>query len=101
MTTKRRAVSEPVMGLDELGRAKPDALRIVKTLLHGDLEIEEPYWEVMRLLATHSGQRVEPAGAAGLAALVAHPEAFANRTIAAVLCGSNLTPEQIREYGLA
>jgi DNA-binding Lrp family transcriptional regulator len=38
VVTKRLAISQPVMGLDELGRAKADVMRIVKTLLYGDLK---------------------------------------------------------------
>lgn len=52
----------------------------------------------MRLAHRHLGAVVEPAGAAGIAALLAHREAFAGRRVASVVCGGNLGAEQIRHY---
>lgn len=54
--------------------------------------------QAMQLLYTHAGLLVEPSGAAGLAALLAHPEPFRGKHVAAILCGSNLTEGQIREW---
>jgi threonine dehydratase len=51
----------------------------------------------MRLLHEHAGVVVEPAGAAGLAALLSIPD-LAGSSVATVLCGGNLTPEQIRAW---
>jgi threonine dehydratase len=56
--------------------------------------------EAMRLCYSHAGLLVEPAGAAGLAGIVAHRAMFAGKRVATVLCGSNLTEAQIREYFL-
>jgi threonine dehydratase len=42
----------------------------------------------------HLGLVLEPSGAAGVAALLAHAERFRDRTVAVVLCGGNLTPQQ-------
>jgi peptide deformylase len=52
----------------------------------------------MTLTHRLAGLQLEPAGASGLAALVAHPQRFAGRRVAALLCGSNLTPEQVKAY---
>ena len=52
----------------------------------------------MRLLHRHAGMVAEPSGAAGLAALVQEPARFAGQTIGTVICGSNLTPAQMREW---
>jgi threonine dehydratase len=52
----------------------------------------------MRLLHRHAGVVAEPSGAAGLAALVQEPARFAGQTIGTVICGSNLTPAQMREW---
>ena len=57
--------------------------------------------DAMRLLFSHLGIVVEAAGAAGIAALIAHRDRFEGRRVATVLCGGNLTAEQIREYRLA
>lgn len=53
--------------------------------------------DAMRLAHRHLGLVVEPAGAAGLAALIAHPRLRRGR-IAVVLCGGNLTTTQMREW---
>ena len=52
----------------------------------------------MRLLFRHLGLVVEPAGAAGVAALLAHRERFAGSLVATPLCGGNLTAEQARRW---
>jgi len=52
----------------------------------------------MRLLHAHAGLVVEPAGAAGLAALLADPATHAGQRVATVLCGGNLTPAQMRAW---
>jgi threonine dehydratase len=52
----------------------------------------------MRLVFAHAGLLVEPAGAAGVAALLAHGAEFSGRRVATVLCGSNLTSAQVREW---
>ena len=44
------------------------------------------------------GVVLEPAGAAGLAAVLAHGERFAGRLVATVLTGGNATAEQLREW---
>jgi peptide deformylase len=54
--------------------------------------------EAMRLLFSSTGLPVEPAGAAGLAAVVASRGDFADSHVALLLCGGNLTEKQIREW---
>ena len=44
------------------------------------------------------GLVLEPAGAAGLAAVLAHPDRFAGRLVATVLTGGNATAEQVRKW---
>jgi threonine dehydratase len=57
--------------------------------------------QAMRLLYQHAGLLIEPAGAAGVAALVAEPERFRDQYVATVLCGSNLTQRQIEQWLLS
>jgi threonine dehydratase len=52
--------------------------------------------EAMRLAHEHLGIVLEPSGAAGLAAILENRERFANQTVATILCGGNLTPEQMK-----
>ncbi|MED5620295.1 threonine ammonia-lyase [Ideonella sp. BN130291] len=58
---------------------------------------EEAIERAMRRLHSHAGLMVEPAGAVGIAALLAHPSLRQGRA-ATVLCGSNLTPEQATRW---
>jgi threonine dehydratase len=50
--------------------------------------------EGMRLAHAHLGLVVEPAGAAGLAAVAANRARFAGRRVGTILCGGNVTREQ-------
>lgn len=52
--------------------------------------------EAMRLAHEHLGLVLEPSGAAGLAAILENRDRFAEKTVAVVLCGGNLTPEQMK-----
>ena len=62
---------------------------------------DEAIVEAMRLLWRSHGIAVEPAGAAGLAALVADPATWRGATIATPLCGGNVTDEQAARWLLA
>jgi len=59
---------------------------------------DESLVQGMRLLHQHLGLVVEPSGAAGVAAILEQPARFADRRVATVLCGGNLTPEQIQRW---
>ena len=52
----------------------------------------------MRLAHRHLGVVLEPSGAAGLAALIENPGRFRGQTVATILCGGNLTPEQMKTW---
>ncbi len=52
----------------------------------------------MRLLHRTAGLMAEPSGAAGVAALLARPGIFRGRRVATVICGSNLTEEQMGRW---
>jgi threonine dehydratase len=54
--------------------------------------------EAMKLVYEHAGFLLEPAGAVGVAAIVAHRMQFAGQRVATVLCGSNITPSQFAAY---
>ncbi len=59
---------------------------------------DETMLQAMCLLFWKMGLVVEPAGAAGIAALLAHRERFAGTLVATPLCGGNLTGEQVRRW---
>jgi threonine dehydratase len=54
--------------------------------------------EAMRLAHQELGVVLEPSGAAGIAALLAHGERFRGQLVGTILCGGNLTPEQVRRW---
>jgi threonine dehydratase len=59
---------------------------------------DETMVRATRLLYWKMGLVVEPAGAAGIAALLAHRERFASSLVATPLCGGNLTGQQVRRW---
>jgi threonine dehydratase len=52
--------------------------------------------EAMKLAHEHLGIVLEPSGAAGLAAILENRDRFGGQSVAVVLCGGNLTPEQMK-----
>lgn len=54
--------------------------------------------QAMQLLHSQVGLVVEPSGAAGVAALLEQRQRFAGARVATILCGGNLTPEQMRQW---
>jgi threonine dehydratase len=52
----------------------------------------------IRLLYEHLGLVVEPSGAIGFAALLADPKKYQGATVAVVLSGGNVTPEQAKVW---
>lgn len=58
---------------------------------------EQAIAQAMRLVFQHAGLLVEPAGVVGVAAVLEHP-ALRTQRLATVLCGSNLTSEQVARW---
>ena len=52
----------------------------------------------MRLLHRHTGLVAEPSGAVGLAGVLHHPERFQGQTVGTIICGANLTPQQMHTW---
>ncbi|MCX2721454.1 threonine ammonia-lyase [Roseibium salinum] len=75
------AVRDPVPYALECMRHSVDAVHTVD---------EEAIHAAMAFCRDHYGLVVEPAGAAGIAALLQHPDLFAGKTVATVLCGGNV-----------
>ena len=59
---------------------------------------DEQIIAAMRLLFRQAGLLAEPSGAAGLAAIAAHPQHIRGRRVATILCGNNLTDEQVKAW---
>lgn len=74
----------------------PDAVRIMETTVDDVILVSDDEMRVaMRSLFYDAGLLVEPAGAAGIAAIKKHAPAG---RVAAILTGGNLTNEQAREW---
>jgi threonine dehydratase len=75
------------------------ALEDMKGLVDdGMLVSEDAIIEAMKLLHLHAGLVVEPSGAVGLAVILENKKKFEGKTVATVICGSNLTEEQIKKW---
>jgi threonine dehydratase len=66
---------------------------IAKALIREVVLVDEPHLEqAVNLFATVEKTIAEGAGAAGLAALLAHPGKFTGRKVGIILCGGNIDP---------
>ncbi|GAA0937460.1 pyridoxal-phosphate dependent enzyme [Kribbella koreensis] len=54
--------------------------------------------EAMRLIHTHAGLVVEPAAALGVASILESDGRYAGKTVATILCGSNVTPADFKRW---
>lgn len=80
----------------------PEAVHDMRDQVDDVLRVSDRHIiQAMRLLYKHAGLLIEPAGAAGVAAIVAEPERFRDQHVATVLCGSNLTQHQIEQWLLS
>lgn len=76
----------------------PEALADMRGTVDDVLQVGDAAIErAMRLLFDCAGLVVEPAGAAGVAAVLEHPSLRSQR-LATVLCGGNLTREQVSRW---
>jgi threonine dehydratase len=62
------------------------------------LVAEEEILDAMRMLFHETGLVVEPAGAAGLAAIASRRKELEGQRVATPLCGGNLTEDQVRRW---
>ena len=59
---------------------------------------EESILKAMKLLVQHVGVTAEPSGAVGIAAILENKELFKGKTVATIICGANLTAEQLERW---
>ncbi len=64
----------------------------------GLLVTENSILEAMKLLHQHLGLVVEPSGAVGIAVLLEHQGRFTGSRVATIICGGNLTLEQMKGW---
>ena len=76
----------------------PEAVPVMRQVVDEVVEVSESALrEAVRLLHRTLGLVVEPAGAAGVAALLEHPERFRRRDILTPLCGGNADPSLLAD----
>jgi threonine dehydratase len=77
----------------------PAALDVMRTCVDDVVEVSDTnIVEAMRLIHRHFGLVAEPAGAAGLAAILEDPETYRGQTIATILCGANINQAAAPRY---
>ena len=59
---------------------------------------EDSIIEAMGLLHRHAGVVAEPSGAVGVAAVMERPDLFRGQLVGTIICGGNLTADQMREW---
>lgn len=76
-----------------------EALRDMDGLVDNAVLVGEPaILEAMRLVHRHAGVVTEPSGVLGIAALIENRDAFRGATAGTILCGGNLTAEQMKTW---
>ena len=77
----------------------PEALEAMKVTVDDVVQVtDEAILDAMRLAHKTLGLVLEPAGAAGLAAAKVYKEQFKGKCVATILCGSNVTEEQLKRW---
>jgi threonine dehydratase len=77
----------------------PEALEIMRSAVDDVMLVSDPELvEAMRWLHQDEGLVVEPAGAAGIAAVAKSRDELAGKRVAVPLTGGNVTPEQLRTW---
>ncbi len=75
-----------------------EAVPVMRRVVDEVVEVsEEALRDAVRLLHRTLGLVVEPAGAAGIAALLEHPDRFRSRDILTPLCGGNADPSLLAD----
>ena len=76
----------------------PEAVPLMRQVVDEVVEVsEKALRDAVRLLHRTLGLVVEPAGAAGIAALLEHPDRFRGRDILTPLCGGNADPSLLAD----
>jgi threonine dehydratase len=94
-TEKADTIADGIAVRVPVEEALSDLAGVVDNVLLVD---DETMVRAMHLLFWKLGLVVEPAGAAGFAALLVHRERFAGALVATPLCGGNLTGQQVRRW---
>lgn len=77
----------------------PEVVRDMEGVVDDVLIVsDDAILRAMKLLHEHLGLVVEPSGAVGVGAILEDRARFENQLVATIICGGNLTPEQVRRW---
>jgi len=88
-------IADGVAGRYPIPEVLDDLLEVVDDAV---LVGEDSITRAMRLLFELAGLVVEPSAALGVAALLEDPDRFRDRTVATVICGSNVAPADFQRW---
>ncbi|WMJ71714.1 pyridoxal-phosphate dependent enzyme [Cytophagaceae bacterium ABcell3] len=77
----------------------PEVVEDMRGLIdEGILVSDESIVEGIRVLNRYEGLRAEPSAAVGIAAILENPTLFSKKNVCSVICGGNLTEEQVQKW---
>ena len=77
----------------------PEALNDMQGVVDDAILVDEnSIIEAMQLIHLHAGIVSEPSGAVGIAALIENKDQFKDMTVATIICGGNVTKQQLRDW---
>ena len=77
----------------------PEALNDMKGVVDDAILVnEKSIIKAMQLIHLQAGIVSEPSGAVGIAALIEEKDQFKGKTVATVICGGNVTEQQLRDW---
>lgn len=77
----------------------PEALEYMRDLVDDAILVsEDTIVKAIRLLYYYAGIVAEPSGAVGVAAILEQPKMFDRQCVGTIICGSNLTKEQMQSW---
>lgn len=90
-------IADGVAGRYPIPEVLDDLLEVVDDVI---LVEDQSLKQGMRLLFDHAGLVAEPSAALGIAAVLEDPARFRDRTLATIICGSNITPTDFQRWTL-
>ncbi|MDX2191322.1 MAG: pyridoxal-phosphate dependent enzyme [Bacteroidota bacterium] len=77
----------------------PEVIKDMMELIdEGILVSDQSIVEGIKLINSHEGLIVEPSAAVGIAAILENQQKFKNKKLCSIICGRNLTEQQIKEW---
>lgn len=94
-TTEARTIADGIAVRVPIPEAVEDLQGVVDDIL---LVSDDEILAAMRVMFREHALGLEPAGAVGVAAVIKHGHDFRGGSVATILCGANVTPEQHRRW---